>query len=332
MIKELYNTSELKHALSFAYIYLKAPSFYLPVYYDFRGRVYCRSQYLNYQKNEIIRSLIMFKNSCIINDINEYKKHCAKLYFDFKQPNSKLNEYIQEKDLNDLNFFKADKPFELLLLLSELNSDSKISHIPIRIDATCSGIQHIAALVRDPVLGHYTNLSYNLIPQDIYSYISDKFNEIIQNPFSNKFNHIDHNVLAFLVENKESLLNMGLDRKIFKKIVMTIPYNISQFGFSKYIFDQFEFDPGSNSYFYNNSFIKVKHPFINQLSINLFKLMKSDILGFKIILQFLNFIISWIKIFNFYKKTFSWETSNGLIVKVHALKTDHKQKKYKIIW
>lgn len=56
--------------------------FYLPVYLDFRGRIYSEVTYLSYQGSDIIRSLINFYNSDLINDdgIKYLKIYASNVY------------------------------------------------------------------------------------------------------------------------------------------------------------------------------------------------------------------------------------------------------------
>ena len=41
-------------------IYKNVPEFYIPVRIDNRGRVYCMSEYLNYQSVELAKALLLF--------------------------------------------------------------------------------------------------------------------------------------------------------------------------------------------------------------------------------------------------------------------------------
>lgn len=43
----------------------------------------------------------------------------------------------------------------------------------VRFDATCSGLQHIAAIMNDEVLGELVNLSPNKDPSDAYNTIAN---------------------------------------------------------------------------------------------------------------------------------------------------------------
>ena len=50
-----------------AYLF-RNQTFYLPVYADFRGRIYTLSNYLSYEGNDLARSLILFDSEeyCIL--------------------------------------------------------------------------------------------------------------------------------------------------------------------------------------------------------------------------------------------------------------------------
>jgi DNA-directed RNA polymerase len=57
------NKRELQeNVLGLAKVYSQLHEFYLPTRIDFRGRMYCISEYLNYQANELAKSLLIFSN------------------------------------------------------------------------------------------------------------------------------------------------------------------------------------------------------------------------------------------------------------------------------
>jgi hypothetical protein len=59
-------------------ILFRAQVFYLPVFSDFRGRLYTLSNYLSYQGNDLARSLLLFDSSEVLND-KGYE--CLNVYF-----------------------------------------------------------------------------------------------------------------------------------------------------------------------------------------------------------------------------------------------------------
>src|SRR5580704_13757425 len=108
------------------------------------------------------------------------------------------------------------------LIMKNLKEDPNfVVHFPIYIDATCSGIQHIAAMIKDTELGK----NVNLIKQnkedkvkDIYSNLLTKINKAI----SIEGNDINSNFPI--------LKHVKLDRSNVKYPIMTKTYNVSLIG------------------------------------------------------------------------------------------------------
>jgi DNA-directed RNA polymerase len=110
------------------------------------------------------------------------------------------------------------------------NNPEAIIKTPVFLDATCSGIQHLSALLLDLELGISVNLSpYNQEdgPNDIYSDLINPINKAI-----NKYGK-DNSNFAHL-----SLVE--LNRKIIKTSIMTKVYNVSQYGISRQIESKLE--------------------------------------------------------------------------------------------
>jgi DNA-directed RNA polymerase len=60
-LEEFYNQRfKEQNILGLATLFRVVPSFYLPVRLDYRGRLYCISEYLNYQGIELAKSLLLF--------------------------------------------------------------------------------------------------------------------------------------------------------------------------------------------------------------------------------------------------------------------------------
>jgi len=107
------------------------------------------------------------------------------------------------------------------------NPTTKISN-PILFDASCSGIQHIASLTLEKELAKNVNVytessdpSFDY-PQDFYIYALGKIRDILS------------------VSEIETLRDIKLNRKIIKRSVMTIPYNISMTGIGEHLLEHFE--------------------------------------------------------------------------------------------
>jgi DNA-directed RNA polymerase len=144
----------------------------------------------------------------------------------FNKNDDKLKELI--KDLTEpfqfisLGLAKVD-----YLEKTELGLKTIIINNPILFDASCSGIQHISALTLDKNLAKYTNvISYeddpqNQLPEDLYTFALNIIREKLGN------------------SNRDILRNISLNRKIIKRSIMTIPYNISMTGIGEQIAEHF---------------------------------------------------------------------------------------------
>jgi DNA-directed RNA polymerase len=52
--------------IGLAMIFKQVPCFYIPVRIDYRGRVYCSTEYLNYQGIELAKGLLEFSKAEIV--------------------------------------------------------------------------------------------------------------------------------------------------------------------------------------------------------------------------------------------------------------------------
>lgn len=151
--------------------------FYLPVFADFRGRLYPLSNYLNYQGNDLARSLILFSDG---ERLNEDGKICLNVYlanlagYDKISWNERINKTTEilldlrknhNMDINQylaVNSTKISEPFQfvsiLLTKINLINHENMIVYNPILFDASCSGIQHIAALTLEKELAKNVNV------------------------------------------------------------------------------------------------------------------------------------------------------------------------------
>jgi DNA-directed RNA polymerase len=69
IISQISKCNLYKRILSLAIVYENV-DFYIPTFMDFRGRIYSGVDYLNYQGEDVARSLIEFSKGCDINEKN----------------------------------------------------------------------------------------------------------------------------------------------------------------------------------------------------------------------------------------------------------------------
>jgi len=229
----------------------KDTEFYLPVFVDFRGRVYPLSSYISYQAGDIGRSLLLFADN-YAEKLNKTGIECLNIYlanlagYDKLPWNKRLekidgivNEFLESgPEYSDWvkyieqNINKISEPFQFIsTMIAKIailnNPDIPISN-PILFDASCSGLQHIAALTLEQELARNVNVFTNSTkpsndyPQDFYLYALGKIKE------------------KLLVSDIEILRDIKLDRKMIKRSVMTIPYNISMTGIGEHLMEHFQ--------------------------------------------------------------------------------------------
>jgi DNA-directed RNA polymerase len=128
--------------------------------------------------------------------------------------------------------FTANEPFLFLACVLELqeyyrNPTEFKSSLSVYLDATCSGLQHLASMVKDENLSKYVNLAKSTCsnkPYDLYQIMADKVLQSI--------NKLD-------VKERVSFLELNINRKFVKTGIMTIPYGATITGISEQLKSQF---------------------------------------------------------------------------------------------
>lgn len=251
-----------ENVIGLADTFENVPEFYIPVRMDYRGRIYCESDYLNYQGTELAKSLLLFARGekilkCDENSINYLKIFGANCYGN-KIDKLSFSERIKwvDDNLDDIRNFhngklisEAESKFMFIAFLFEFNrwlnslndSDNPyfITYLPIQLDASCNGYQHITMMVKDFDLAEKLNLtrsSKNEPPKDFYSQVGSFLNEYFTNKIKSK------DLSDRERESYERLANLHITRNIIKKAVMTIPYNATSIQVIKYLKDSFTVD------------------------------------------------------------------------------------------
>lgn len=211
---------------------------YLNTHTDWRGRLYTNSFFISYQGSDLSASLLLLYNGEVLTEQGQEYLYIygANLY------NAKINDHSisknpflerinwvknnYEKIINlDIEFIKkAESNFlfaAFCLTLKNFHEDPKyIVKLPVFLDATCSGIQHLATLLLDKELAKKVNLtpqtnSDNV--QYIYSEIMIDINKAINN-------------YGILNPDFSSLADVNLTRDILKVSIMTKVYNVTTHG------------------------------------------------------------------------------------------------------
>lgn len=201
---------------------------YFPHSLDSRGRAYPVPVFLQPQGPDYCKALLEFANGKSIESelhacwlaiagANAYGKDKISLQerINWVQENQdELIFSIARDPKRDVRWQEASEPFQFLrfcfewLAFNEYGFGYK-SHMVVPVDATCSGLQHYSAMLRDEVGGRSVNLVPGLDRQDIYQDVADRAIELLMEEGS---------------DEARNLIKFGIDRKTTKRQVMVVPY------------------------------------------------------------------------------------------------------------
>src|ERR1051326_4528739 len=167
--------------------------FYFPWQVDHRGRAYPVPPLMNPQSDHIGRALIEFADGKPLGDnrgVYWLAIHLVNCYWKGKKVSfKKRRAWVQQNEQEILDFAanplrihrfwtEADQPWLFLAACLEWKrykeeGPAMISHLPISMDGSCNGYQHLSAMGLDPIGGRATNLMGFEDPEDIYQWVSD---------------------------------------------------------------------------------------------------------------------------------------------------------------
>jgi DNA-directed RNA polymerase, mitochondrial len=226
--------------------YAEFEAIYFVYTLDSRGRVYCKSDSVNPQGDDLQKGLIRFSEGKALGETGRYwlAIHGANVYgndklsFDDRAAFiDSLCDTIQDIAIDPLTYTEwagTDKPWQFLnwcmewaalLEWEEDGNDTKdfISHIPCGMDGSCSGIQHYSAILRDPIGGAAVNLVPDSLPHDIYGDIAKVVEAKMKEDQLTAEDEDDKKAASGWLRIKD-----GINRKLTKSPAMTITYGSTQ--------------------------------------------------------------------------------------------------------
>jgi DNA-directed RNA polymerase len=194
---------------------------------DFRGRYFTWSPHLSHYQFDAIRALHLMADDKPMTDSGTrwLAIHAANMFGMDKLPMVKRIEWTKANagnivravrhGLADEWWQQADKPWQFLVACHGLCDPKKIGRfVPITRDGTFNGLQHMAAITRDPYLARKSNLVEMTeadAPEDQYLEIGLRMAEILREQ--------GHTAIAHFV-----------NRKVAKPQVMLPIYGITAYG------------------------------------------------------------------------------------------------------
>jgi DNA-directed RNA polymerase len=215
---------------------------FFPYQTDFRGRIYAVPQVFNPQSDDIGRALLTFAEGHPLGNDGEYwlRVHIAnKFGLNKASMHDRVNwserhldairSFALKPEDDSHPFWNTEEPWQLLAACIEWirleRGGSKFkSSLPVSLDGTCNGLQHLSALIRDPFGGAATNLTANPEPQDIYAAVAEVAKGELQ-------------ARASLGDREASKWIAKMSRKLVKRPTMTTPYGVTRRGVATQLFE-----------------------------------------------------------------------------------------------
>lgn len=218
---------------------------YFPHNVDFRGRMYSVVPGLSPQADDQGKALLEFAEGKPLGESGGYwlMVHIANLFGVDKCSFDERVQWVQDNSLRllgsalnpldgDRFWCEADDPWCALAACFEYAgwhitgwSEDYVSHLPIAMDGSCSGLQHYSAMLRDSDGGRAVNLLPTDQPADLYTEVADRVEIWLNDP------ELSTNQLAQAWRNKVS-------RKIVKRPCMTFAYSVTSRGMRDQILDE----------------------------------------------------------------------------------------------
>lgn len=216
---------------------------WFPVYIDFRSRMYYSGE-PNPQGSDPSRSAVFFDEKKplgehgafwlkvgIANAFGYDKTRFADRAAWVDKNWAELSEGAGAPNDSTLYREQADSPFVAAAAVQELTaafaSGSPARYrtgVPIHMDATCSGLQHFSAMMRDHVGAKYTNLQdpVGQMKADLYRHVAELSEQQVQKDAENPA--CKHQLAASIWRE------LGVPRSLAKRPCMTLPYGATRYS------------------------------------------------------------------------------------------------------
>jgi DNA-directed RNA polymerase len=225
---------------------------------DFRGRLYPIQQILNPQSTGSVKAFLEFADPLVLDEDGEYwlKIHIANTYGMDKASYDDRIAWVEENSWlllqiasNPMDYLKewneADSP---LMFLAGCDAYASMTRgegvrLPVSLDATCSGLQLYAGLLKDEegakvvnVVDKGDGLSGD-VPADVYKDVATEVNlRLEKGDYPKTLAFTDSSGEYKIVKTDQAAIDLmgNVDRNLTKRNVMTVPYSVTQRG----MFDQ----------------------------------------------------------------------------------------------
>jgi DNA-directed RNA polymerase len=245
----------MRRQLLMAQSLLDEGRFYYPHNLDFRGRMYPIPQDLHPQADDWGRAMLTFAEpkplgpdglqwlvfhlaNCYGMDkasrgeqMDWYNDHNQEVYLVATDPFGEGLEFWLGADEKHRWQFLAAAIEVCAAWAHPVSPEFYMSHLPVHVDGSCNGLQHLSAMGRDPIGAHATNLTGDPERQDIYQIVADKVNKAVTAD-TLLFDYANHPHLA-----PAHAWYGKVTRNTVKRGVMTMPYGLTPIGMRDQLID-----------------------------------------------------------------------------------------------
>lgn len=232
-------------------------AFWFPWSVDFRGRVYPVSDYLHPQGPDVVKALLEFADGEALGEggakwLAIHLANCLGTTTDGRKvsklshtdreawvrENPELIRAVAEDPLGSRALWQdADEPFQFVAACIEWanylkHGPSYVSHLPVGIDGSCNGLQHLSAMIRDEKGGSAVNLTPRPTPADVYADVAENVGLRLLALAQDESTEAQARTFA------KWWLESGLvTRKLAKRPTMTFGYGSARYGFGTQVLE-----------------------------------------------------------------------------------------------
>ncbi|MEL6979657.1 MAG: DNA-directed RNA polymerase [Pseudomonadota bacterium] len=233
-------------------------AFYLPCQFDFRGRLYAVTE-LSPQGPDAMKALLRFARAkplgsegwkwlaihlCNCGDFSKMSKAPLAARAEWTLAHEERILTVAADPLADLWWLEADEPWQFLAACFEwegycAEGEAFLSHLPIGLDGSCSGIQHFSLALRDEVGG----AAVNLTPQapearaaDIYEEVAAAVRALLERDLTREETFgVGGEARRPVAALARAWLDFGVTRALCKRPTMTYGYGARGYGYVEQI-------------------------------------------------------------------------------------------------
>lgn len=224
--------------------FAKYDEIFFPHSVDFRGRVYSIPLFLSPQGDDTSKGLLEFAEGKRIGsgtgpgwlavqgaNVFGYDKASFEDRIDWVEEHQDMILACASNPHENRWWAEADKPWGFLAFCFEWSQfqslgEDHITHLPVAMDGSCSGLQHFSAALRDPVGGKAVNLTPAEEPSDVYQEVADLVIEKLR---------LDVSTCGSNSALAARILDFGISRGTTKRATMTLPYGSTRFSCRSFV-------------------------------------------------------------------------------------------------